>query len=316
MPCSIPAPFSSGERRRHFVQEALELTALIPRGQPERHVAEPLVEVRAELLDALLGAAGHRPTFDEGGAEIGGVVAIQELLRLDERGLAVLVDVDVVVEGAAEASGIAALLAGHRLDPLELTAELVGAELVAHPAVRVPGDPPERALHDGLGGARPALPREPGGIARDPDRTGLLHGFRLHCHALEAVEPAGVSDVLLGEELAQDDDAFLEPPDTLARVHVHHPVLEGLSLRLLVGPAETDREPGSPTAGRRAPDGDGRTWPGTRRRGARATSPRPGPRAARPPPGAAWRADCRPPTPCRRLATAPPPRQCRGDRAL
>src|SRR2546429_820544 len=70
MPCSIPAPFSSGERRRHFVQEALELTALIPRGQPERHVAEPRVEVRAELIDALLGAAGHRPTFDEGGAEV------------------------------------------------------------------------------------------------------------------------------------------------------------------------------------------------------------------------------------------------------
>src|SRR5439155_25088367 len=81
--------------------------------------------------------------------------------------------------------------------------------------------------------------------ARDPDRTGLLHGFRLHCHALDAVEPGGVSDVVLAEELAQDDDAFLEPPATLARVHVHHAVLEGLSLRLLVGPAETDREPGA-----------------------------------------------------------------------
>src|SRR5437879_8812478 len=127
MPCSIPAPFSSGERRRHFVQEALELTALIPRGQPERHVAEPLVEVRAELLDALLGAAGHRPAFDEGGTEIGGVVAIQELLRLDERGLAVLVAVDVVVGGAAEASGIAARLAGLRFDPIDLPAE-VGAD--------------------------------------------------------------------------------------------------------------------------------------------------------------------------------------------
>src|SRR5437867_13427787 len=103
MPCSIPAPFSSGERRRHFVQEALELTALTPRGQPERHAGEPRAEVRAELLDALLGAAGHRPSFDEGGAEVGGVVAIQALLRLDERGLAIRADAYVVQEGAARA---------------------------------------------------------------------------------------------------------------------------------------------------------------------------------------------------------------------
>src|SRR5207249_1039530 len=128
-------------------------------------------------------------------------------------------------------------------DPIELAAELVRAEFVAHPAVGVAGHPPERALDHAVGRAGPALPGEPGGIARDPDRTRLLDRLRLHRHTLEAVELADVSDVLLGEELAQDDDAFLESPDTLARTHVHHTVLERLSFRLLVGAAEAHGQP-------------------------------------------------------------------------
>src|SRR5213593_546113 len=187
MPCSIPAPFSSGafssgEGRRDFGQEPLELTALIPRRQPKGHVSEPGVEIGAKLLDALLGATGHRPAFDEGGAEVRGVVRIEELLGLRERRRPVLVDVDVVVERAAEPTGIAALLARHRPDPRELPPELIGAELVAHPAVGEARHPPERALDHGVRRAGPALPGEAGGVARDPDRTGLLHGPGLHGH--------------------------------------------------------------------------------------------------------------------------------------
>src|SRR5262249_963447 len=213
MPCSISAPFSSGvlssgERRRHFGQETLELTALIPRRQPQGHVTEPGLEIRAQLLDALLGTTGHRPALDEGGAEARRVVRVEELLGLRERRRPVLVDIDVVVEGAAEPTGVSALLARHGLDPRKLPTELIGAELVAHPAVGEAGHSPERALDHGVGGAGSALPGEAGGIARDPDRTRLLHGPRLHRDALEAVELAGVSDVLLGEELAQDDDPF------------------------------------------------------------------------------------------------------------
>src|SRR5262249_48058597 len=158
---------------------------------------------------------------------------------------AALVRVGVVGEATADPPGIAALPARHRLDSPELPAELLGAELVTHPAVGEAGHPPERALDHGVGSAGSALPGQAGGVARDPDRARLLDGPGLDGHTLEAVELAGVSDVLFGEELAQDDDAFLQPTDALARTHVHHAVLERLGLGLLVGATEADGEPGS-----------------------------------------------------------------------
>src|SRR6266545_108277 len=56
-------PRSRRERGRDLVQEALELRGLVPGRHPERQVREPRVEVRAELLDAALRAAGDRPPF-------------------------------------------------------------------------------------------------------------------------------------------------------------------------------------------------------------------------------------------------------------
>src|SRR5687768_3254611 len=104
------------QRRRDLVQETFELAALIPRRQPDGHVAEPGVEVTLELLDAALRRAGDRPALDERRAELRRIVGVEERLRLLEAGLPVLADVQVVVERAADRVRIAALFLGHRAD--------------------------------------------------------------------------------------------------------------------------------------------------------------------------------------------------------
>src|SRR5262249_39037688 len=131
--CSIGMSFPSRsrsrarrERRCDLVQEARELSLLIPRGEAKGHVADAGLEVAPELRTALRGTAGHRPALDEVGLEVRRVVAVEERLALVEGGLPVLVDVDVVVERAAESGGVASLLARHGRDPGPLLAELVG----------------------------------------------------------------------------------------------------------------------------------------------------------------------------------------------
>src|SRR6266446_2928501 len=47
---------SSAERRRYLAEEALELAHLVPGAEAQRHVADAGIEIRAELLGALLGA--------------------------------------------------------------------------------------------------------------------------------------------------------------------------------------------------------------------------------------------------------------------
>src|SRR6185436_11668241 len=93
-----------------LVQEAGELSALIPGREPKPHVADAGLEVCAKLGDALGRAARHGPALDEAGAELRRVVGVEERLALLEAGLPVLVDIDVVVERAAEPRGGAALL--------------------------------------------------------------------------------------------------------------------------------------------------------------------------------------------------------------
>src|SRR5438105_11571926 len=208
---------SCAERRRHLAEEALELTHLVPGAEAQRHVAHAGIEVRGELLGALLGAAGDGPLLDELARELRRVVRVEEGLGLLEPLLPVLGDVDVVIEGAAEFRGGAAFLARHRADAAPLLSELVGRELVRHPAVGVTRDAPERALDDRLRGRRTALPREAGGVGRDPDRARLLHGARLERHAGKRVEAALVRDVLAAEEAAQHDDPFFEAPHALGR---------------------------------------------------------------------------------------------------
>src|SRR5439155_2514462 len=173
-----PAFLSSGirrrsraERRRHLGEEALELTHLVPGAEAQRHVAHAGIEVRGQLLGALPGAAGDGPLLDELARELRRVVRVQEGLGLLEPLLPILGDVDVVIERAAELRGVAAFLARHRADTAPLLPELVGRELVRHPAVGVTRDAPERALDDLLRRRRAALPREPGRVRRDPDRA-------------------------------------------------------------------------------------------------------------------------------------------------
>src|SRR3989454_11508004 len=167
------------ERRRYFGQEALELALLIPGGEAQRHVTHARVKVRAQLLHALLRPARHGPLLDELRRELRGVVGVEERLRLLERLSAILVDVDVVIERAAELRGVAALLAGHRRDAAPLPAELVGGELVRHPAVGVAGDPAERALDDRVGGGGGRAPPGARPIGGDPDAAPLLDRARL-----------------------------------------------------------------------------------------------------------------------------------------
>src|SRR5262245_64029948 len=123
MPFSMVSP---RECRRDLGQKALELAPLVPRREPEGDVPDAGLEIAPELLDALPRAAGDRPALDERGAEVRRVVGVEELLRLLERGLTVLGDVDVVVERAADAVGVAPLVARHHGDARPLAAKLVG----------------------------------------------------------------------------------------------------------------------------------------------------------------------------------------------
>src|SRR5207247_487578 len=121
-------------RSRHRLASAFRPMAAMRPSLIARAWAEGRPAARVAMRP-LLGAAGHRPAFDEGGAELGAVVGVQEGLGLLEPCLPVLADIDVVVERAAQAGGIASLFARHRGDPAPLLAELVGSELVGHPAV-------------------------------------------------------------------------------------------------------------------------------------------------------------------------------------
>src|SRR5262245_8588158 len=244
MSTKLIARSSSAERRRDLAEESLELSDLIPRAEPQRHVSDAGLEIGAELLSALFGAARDRPLLDELTREVRRVVFVEERLGLLESLLAILGDVDVVIERAAELGRIAAFLARHRADAAPLLPELVRCELVGHPTVRVARDATERALDDGLRRRRAALPREARRIGRDPDRTRLLHRPRLQGDVLERVEPALMRDVLAAEERFQDCDAFFQAPDALRRGDRHHLVLGGLRRIRVTRPAQAHGEQG------------------------------------------------------------------------
>src|SRR5262245_40386872 len=127
----------SAEGRRDFLDEPPELSLLIPGSEPEGDVTETGLEVGTQAVDALLGAARRRPALHEGGTELRRVVGVEKGLALLEGSLPVLVDVDVVIEGAPEPGRITPLLAGQGRDARPLRAELVGRHLVGHPAVGV-----------------------------------------------------------------------------------------------------------------------------------------------------------------------------------
>src|SRR4029453_14497054 len=155
--------------------------------------ADPRREVGAQLLGTLLGAAGHGPLLHELRRELRRVVGVREGFGLGQRGLAVLVDVDVVVERAAQRRWIATLLAGHALDDPELPPELLRRELVGHPAVGVARHAAQAALDSRAGGAGAALPRQRGRVGRDPDRTRLLDRSRQEAGLVELIEATGVA---------------------------------------------------------------------------------------------------------------------------
>src|SRR5262245_14589992 len=227
MPVSMVSPRKC---RRDLVQKALKLAPLVPRREPEGDVPHAGLEVGPELLGTLPRAAGDRPALDERGAEVRRVVGVEELLRLLERGLPILVDVDVVIQRAADAVGVTPLVARHHGDARPLAAKLVGRELVGHPAVGVPGHAPVGALDGGVAGTAAALPREAGRVAGDPDGVRLLDGTGLERDRLERVIASVEGHPCLLEQLAENDHALLEASHALLGAHAHRRMLEGLRL--------------------------------------------------------------------------------------
>ena len=159
------------------------------------------------------GVAGHRPRLDHGRAEDGTVVLVEEALGLLEGGLPVGVDVDVVVEHVRESRRVAAVLREEAADLRPVGREHAREQLHRHPAVRLLGHPPERAVHD-LG-----LEADGPGVRGDPDRTGLLHRPRLDRHVRDRVEAAREGDVVLAPQPAADVDVLGEARGALAVGH-------------------------------------------------------------------------------------------------
>src|SRR5262245_59139170 len=106
---SSPRPLL-GEMRQHLLDAALELGFLLPGAESQEDVGRPGLDERLELLDTLPGCATGHPALDQIARELHGrVVVLQELLRLLNGRFAVVVDIDVIVQGAGEVVEAAAV---------------------------------------------------------------------------------------------------------------------------------------------------------------------------------------------------------------
>ena len=146
-------------------------------------------------------------------AEIHGV-ALAERHRRGIEGLLVgVVDAREEQVGGAEAAVEGAgRLAGGRCDLFQSLAVHVGRDDVGHPAVGHASDAPQRRI-----GAAAAPDRRPAGLPRR----------RLHLHALEIEELAGMGDRLAGPQLAHDREAFAQPRAAFVERHAAGLVLLG-----------------------------------------------------------------------------------------
>ena len=97
----------TGSRWRHFVQKPLELSRLVPRRHTQRDVLDPGIEVAAELIHALLRTARRGKSLDEFHTEIGSIVFVEKRFAFVQCRIAIGIDVDVMVERAADFRRIA-----------------------------------------------------------------------------------------------------------------------------------------------------------------------------------------------------------------
>src|SRR5581483_7316100 len=89
------------EPRQHLVHATVELALLVPRGEAEQDIGRARLDELLQLRGALLRRAARHPALHRLAAEdLRRVVAVQVALGLVDRRLAVLVDVEVVVERA------------------------------------------------------------------------------------------------------------------------------------------------------------------------------------------------------------------------
>src|ERR1019366_4631007 len=88
---------SAVNSRQNFIHQALKLTFLIPRCDPQRDRLGASVREIAQMLSALLGRAGGSPRSHHLWSEDWTVVLIEEAFRFRERGVSISIDVDVVI---------------------------------------------------------------------------------------------------------------------------------------------------------------------------------------------------------------------------
>src|SRR5215468_407747 len=232
----------------NFFEKPLQLSSLIPRGHAQGDVIQAGFEIGFKLLDALLWAARSGKTLHELNTEVGRVILVEERLALVQRRLTVLIDVDVMIQRAADLSRIAAFFLGHGENACPLRLELRRCDFVSHPAIGEARDAAQSPFDGRTRGTGAVFPGQPSGITGDPDRDRVLHGTRLNRDAFELIKAAFVRCFFLVEEFAQDGDSFLQPTDPFGVLDAHDFVLERLSRALLIGSAETNRQP-RPAAG-------------------------------------------------------------------
>src|SRR5262245_42912019 len=190
-----------------FVKKPLQLSSLIPRGHAQGDVIQAGFEIGFKLLDALLRTARSGKTLDELHAEVGRVILVEERLALVQRRLTVFIDVDVMIQRAADLSRISAFFLGHSENACPLRLELRRCDFVSHPTIGEASDAAQSAFDGRTRGAGTIFPGEPGGITGDPDRHGILHRTRLNRDVFEFIKAALVRSFFLVEQFAQDSDS-------------------------------------------------------------------------------------------------------------
>src|SRR5205807_2234162 len=188
----------------------LELPELVPAGDAQRDLVEAQLLVGPQVAHALVGRAGRDPALDELRVVVQRVVDVEEALGLVERGRAVLVDVDVVVQVGLDAGRVAAGRAGPTADVLDAPAQVLHIAQRGLPAVGVIDDPLVGALDQLLAAA---------GVVGDPDRRARLRSRPWFGGEAPATQVLTLDrDVVFGPQLLDERDPLDQALDAVGRL--------------------------------------------------------------------------------------------------
>ncbi len=161
------------------------------------------------MLDALLRRSGRAPGINEVQAVILSVVDVEELFRLHESGIFVLVHIDVVVEMGFEAVPVTAFGSSILLEILQPSSDIIRIGERRLPAVGMVDRPAQGELDQ--------LPVITADVIRQPDRRPGAGGwFRLDSDVLTLVVFTVEADVVLGPELLDQRDPLQHPAHPVA----------------------------------------------------------------------------------------------------